>query len=80
MQCVCMLACVLACVCVCALTPVTRCAIPVVSDAAKSEEWVHSLVKTLVWVVSREHTGSPLLPVLEELNVIAENGLKVHLG
>ena len=49
------------------------------SEAAKSEEWVHSLVKTLVWVVSREHTGSPLLPVLEELNVISENGLRVCL-
>ena len=51
-----------------------------VSEAAKSEEWVHSLVKTLVWVVSREHTGSPLLPVLEELNVISENGLRVCLA
>ncbi|XP_076458299.1 rap1 GTPase-GDP dissociation stimulator 1-B-like isoform X2 [Babylonia areolata] len=41
-------------------------------DAAKSEKWLESLVGTMVWVVSRENTGHPLVPVLEELNIISE--------
>ncbi|KAK7111252.1 hypothetical protein V1264_010919 [Littorina saxatilis] len=42
------------------------------SDVAKSDKWINVVVKTLVWVVSRENTSSPLIPVLEELNIISE--------
>ncbi|KAL8600638.1 hypothetical protein ACOMHN_030294 [Nucella lapillus] len=42
-------------------------------EASKSDKWQESLVGTLVWVVARESTGHPLVPVLEELNILSEN-------
>lgn len=42
-------------------------------DSAKSEQWLKSVISTLTWVVSREKTGAPLIPILEELIVIAED-------
>ena len=45
-----------------------------ITDTARSAPYLNDVVETLVWVVTQESTGSPLVPVLEELIIIADSG------